>query len=154
LWGVKCYNNNTWKLFALWLHIQFGMSYRCNGTINSYTRKICKANGMWSERMFSCLLKSKYRRKYFDPIRTNWVFYDITQLWNVDGYSGLDMWAGLRKLRRGYWNVVREIFGKRPLGRASIRREENIALDLECKDSASAELTNLITGLRIWTLFI
>lgn len=31
-------------------------------------------------------------------------------------------------------SVVSEIFGKRPLGRASIRREENISLDLECKE--------------------
>jgi hypothetical protein len=64
------------------------------------------------------------------------------------------MWTGLRKSRRGYWNAVRGIFGKRPLGRASIRREENIALDLECKDSTSAELTNLMTVLRLWTLFM
>jgi len=30
LCAVKCCNYNTWKLFAWWLHIQFGLSYRCN----------------------------------------------------------------------------------------------------------------------------
>jgi len=30
LCAVKCCNYNTWKLFAWWLHIQFGLSYSCN----------------------------------------------------------------------------------------------------------------------------
>jgi len=28
--AVKCYNYNAWKLFAQWLHIQFGLSCECN----------------------------------------------------------------------------------------------------------------------------